>query len=108
MDIIESYKIQLQDKLHTEEILDLHQIASHSNSNIYLYRKHMIADAENLPKLLSFFLTTEADETFTLINDGEMDKKNQKNLINFLKQKPINILLKDNYDASKNESIVIV
>lgn len=108
MEKIESYKIKLQDKLHTKEILSLHQIASDSNSNIYLYRNQMIADAENLPKLLSFFLTTETDEPFTLINDGEMDDENQNNLTDFLKQKPVSVLLKDYYDATENEAIVIV
>ncbi|MFC4024273.1 hypothetical protein ACFOUV_10760 [Oceanobacillus longus] len=105
MDIIESYKIQLNDTLHMKEIMDLHQLASDCKANIYLYRKHMIADAENLPKLLSFFLTTKREETFTIINDR--DPEEQNNLTNFLQQKPVHVLLKVDYNTSQNESFVI-
>ncbi|WP_249869946.1 hypothetical protein [Oceanobacillus saliphilus] len=106
MGIIESYKVQLRDKLHMKDLLNLHQIASNSSSSIYLYRNHMIADAENLPKLLSFFLTIKNDEIFTLLNDVPPEE-NPAKIMDFLDHESLNVLLKVDYQASDNESIVI-
>ncbi|WP_067730096.1 hypothetical protein [Oceanobacillus damuensis] len=107
MDIIESYKVQLNSKLPMKDVLQLHQIASSSSSNIYLYRNHMIADAENLPKLLSFFLTTDNKETFTLIKDGITEESDSNTIKEFLENSSIKVNFKIEYETSDQESIVI-
>ncbi|WP_010649623.1 HPr family phosphocarrier protein [Oceanobacillus massiliensis] len=107
MDKIGSYKIKLNDNMHMKEVLKLHQIASNCSSNIYLYREQMIADTKNLPKLLSFFLTTSADQTFSMIIDGENAEKDHKEITSFLERDTINVLYEADYHINEDESIVI-
>ncbi|MFC4556921.1 HPr family phosphocarrier protein [Virgibacillus kekensis] len=67
---ISSYKIQLTQTLSTHDIVELHQFASLSDCTFYLYRENAIADAANLPKLLSFFFLTPETDQIVIIVDG--------------------------------------
>jgi hypothetical protein len=71
MEEISSYKIRLNRKLETEDIVNIHQLAQNSNFSIYVYRENSIADAENLPKLLSFFFFSSKNHSLVMIIDGQ-------------------------------------
>ncbi|MEC5425132.1 hypothetical protein QGM71_16725 [Virgibacillus sp. C22-A2] len=71
MEEISSYKIQLNEKLQTKDVIKIYNYASKSDYNIYLYRENVIADAENLPKLLSFFFVTPLNNSLVMIVDGK-------------------------------------
>lgn len=68
---ITSYQIDLLNELDTKDITDLYHYVSSSNYDVYLYQKGHIADAENFPKMISFFLLTKKQEPLVVIIDGE-------------------------------------
>lgn len=51
--------------------MKIHKLARFSDFTMYVYREHSIADAENLPKLLSFFLFASKNQSFVMIIDGQ-------------------------------------
>jgi|SRR5690625_3663322 hypothetical protein len=71
MEEISSYKIKLTRKLETEDIINIHDLALKSDFTIYVYRENTIADAANLPKLLSFFLFSSKNHSLIMIIDGQ-------------------------------------
>ena|SRR5690625_2609920 len=75
MEEISSYKIKLNRKLETGDLVKIHELALKSNFTIYVYRENSIADAENLPKLLSFFLFAAKNQSLVMIIDGQHAEK---------------------------------
>ncbi|WP_164217910.1 hypothetical protein [Virgibacillus sp. YIM 98842] len=75
MEEISSYKIKLNRKLETKDIIKIHELALKSNFSIYVYRESSIADAENLPKLLSFFFFASKNHSLVMIIDGQHAEK---------------------------------
>ncbi|GAB3793081.1 hypothetical protein [Virgibacillus kimchii] len=71
MQEISSYKIKLNRKLETEDVVKIHSLARKSDFTIYVYRENSIADANNLSKLLSFFLFAPKNHAFVMIIDGQ-------------------------------------
>lgn len=86
MDKLKYYKIKLNHDFHMKEILRLHQAALKCKSKIYLSQSDMIADAKDLPKLLSFFLASN-EETFTMINKGATAPEEQNLISNLVMNK---------------------
>lgn len=71
MEEITSYKIRLKRNLDTKDVVKIHELARNSNFTIYVYRENSIADAENLPKLLSFFFFSTKNHSIVMIIDGQ-------------------------------------
>lgn len=71
MSELSSYQIELNRPLKTNQIMELYKMMSNKEeSDLYLHQDHLIADAGHLPKLLSFFLFMDMDQSFVMIIDG--------------------------------------
>lgn len=75
---ISSYKIKLNGKLRTEDIMKIYQYSLKKDMNIYLYHKESMANARNLPNLLSFFFVCNHDEILLIIEGKEASKTYQQ------------------------------
>lgn len=82
---ITSYKIQLEQQLQTKDIMKIHQFSIQKDVNIYLYRKESMAEAKNLPKLLSFFFIGSHHEILLII-EGKNASQAYSQLTSILSQ----------------------
>ncbi|WP_181349031.1 hypothetical protein [Thalassobacillus sp. CUG 92003] len=71
MNQLASYHIHLNQSFTTNEVMSIHNMIQHFNIDMYLHQEDLIADAKNLPKLLSFFLYADVSKPLLLIMDGE-------------------------------------
>lgn len=71
MNELSSYQITLKRPLKTNQIMKLYKTIAKNRCDLYLHQSHLIADAGHLPKLLSFFLFMDLDNSFVMIIDGE-------------------------------------
>ncbi|MYL70725.1 hypothetical protein GLW00_07680 [Halobacillus litoralis] len=71
MSELSSYQITLNRPLKTNQIMKVYKTISKTGCDLYLHQNQLIADAGHLPKLLSFFLFMDKDESFVMIIDGE-------------------------------------
>ncbi|MCJ0931392.1 hypothetical protein [Virgibacillus halodenitrificans] len=106
MNEISSYQIYLNNKIPTKDIIRIHQLAVESSYNIYLYRDSAIADARNLPKLISFFFLSSKKKNIKLIIDGE-DAKNCYKEIKQILDNHIEAQLRAEHKVYNNQSIVV-
>lgn len=85
MEEISSYKIKLTKKLETEDIINIHELALKANFTIYVYREDTIADATNLPNLISFFTFSAKNRSLVMIIDGHSAEKGYHKVKSLLK-----------------------
>ncbi|MFC3039922.1 hypothetical protein ACFOGI_06620 [Virgibacillus xinjiangensis] len=104
---ISSYEIELDRNIGTQDIIALHHYCSKSHLNIYLYRDNLIADAGNLPKLLSFFYFNRKNQPFVMILDGENVKEGYREIHSLLKEKTIHEELRANHKMTGDKSVAI-
>ncbi|GEN52496.1 hypothetical protein [Halobacillus faecis] len=71
MNQLSSYQITLNRPLKTNQIMKVYKTISKNGCDLYLHQNQLIADAGHLPKLLSFFLFMNKEESFVMIIDGE-------------------------------------
>ncbi|AVQ98874.1 hypothetical protein ACTWPF_11810 [Oceanobacillus sp. M65] len=106
MSELSSYKIQLNQNIHTQDIVKIHHYAVKNDVNMYLYRDHLIADTKNLPKLLSFFLLCRKNQSLVLIIDGQ-DAKEVYYMISQLLNKSIKVELRKENIMEKDKTVLI-
>ncbi|WP_042223962.1 HPr family phosphocarrier protein [Oceanobacillus manasiensis] len=106
MSELSSYKIQLNQHIHTQDIVKINHYAVKNDVKMYLYRDHLIADAKKLPKILSFFLLCRKDQSLVLIIDGE-DAKEVYQTITQLLDKTINTEIRKENIMETDKSILI-
>ncbi|WP_404459094.1 hypothetical protein [Oceanobacillus kapialis] len=106
MSELSSYKIQLNQHVHTQDIVKIHQYAVKNDVNMYLYRDHLIADVKKLSKLLSFFLLCKKNQSLVLIIDGE-DAKEVYHTIRKLLRKTVKTELRKEHIIETEKSILI-
>ncbi|MFC2950283.1 hypothetical protein [Virgibacillus sediminis] len=104
---ISSYEIELDRNIGTQDIIALHQYSSKSNLNIYLYRDNMIADAKNLPNLLSFFYVNLKNQPFVMILDGENVEEGYRRIQSLLKEKTIHEEWRATHKLTGDKSVAI-
>lgn len=85
MQEIASYKIELNRQLKTKNLLEIHQFSILNDIKIYLYHEDAVADAHNLPELLSFFLINPHEEVL-LILEGPHAKQIYPQLLPLIQQ----------------------
>ncbi|PAV28799.1 hypothetical protein CIL05_14320 [Virgibacillus profundi] len=107
MEEISSYEIHLKEELQTKDVMEIHQFSLKGENNIYLYRENVIADARNLPKLLSFFFITPKSNSIVMIIDGVNTKESYEDIISILDDQAKNTVLRVNHQLQSNESIVV-
>jgi len=86
MQEIASYQIEINKALDTKELLNIYQLATQMETHIYLYNKQSMADAHNLPELLSFFFVNPHEEVLLII-EGNHAKQAYKQLLPLLTRK---------------------
>ncbi|GAB3068438.1 hypothetical protein [Virgibacillus ainsalahensis] len=103
---ISSYKIDLND-ITIEEIIALYQYTFKSNLNVYFYCENVIADAGNLPKLLSFFFITAKRNPIVMIIDGENVQEGYNNIASLLHNQAMHAELRVNHKVTSDKAITI-
>ena len=74
MQEIASHTIKIKRKLLTKDLLEIYKFAIHNDINIYLYHQNAMADARDLPKLLSFFMVDTHEEVLLIIEGSQAEK----------------------------------
>jgi len=86
MQEIASYQIEINTALETKDLLDIYQFATQKEIQIYLYHEQSMANAHNLPELLSFFFVNPHEEVLLII-EGNHAKQAYKQLLPLLTRK---------------------
>ncbi|WLV25615.1 hypothetical protein QR721_05250 [Aciduricibacillus chroicocephali] len=89
MQEIASHTIKIQKKLMTKDLLEIHTFAIHRDINIFLYHQEAMADARDLPKLLSFFMIDPHDEVLLIIEGNHAEQVYPKLIPLFSESKQI-------------------
>ncbi|KGX91680.1 hypothetical protein N781_03750 [Pontibacillus halophilus JSM 076056 = DSM 19796] len=71
---IHSYQIHLSNSITLEHIIQIHQDVAEHASDVYLYQGDQIADAKQLPNLLSFFMVKEAGDLLLIIDGVDVEE----------------------------------
>ena len=108
MNELTSYKIHLNQQLTTNEILNIHHYVANNECDVYLHQNHLIADAGNVTKLLSFFLLADTQSPIKMIIDGECVDHHYDQLSVLWEQRIEKCDLQTKYDHSITNNISIV
>jgi len=105
---ISSYYIHLKEqRLSMEEIMNIYRFVNRSTYDVYLYQDDLIADACNLPKLLSFFLYYRKNERILMIIDGENVEYAYQKIMKYC-EKPIDECYVRNTHVAKEDVAIQV
>lgn len=102
-----SYQLDLSKNLSSKEITSLYEFVSTNKCDLYLYQKGHIADAQNFPKLISFFLLSSIKEPLVVIIDGEKPEEIFQRITNLLNQHVKRSIIRKRHQTTENNSIVI-
>lgn len=102
-----SYQVQFKQRIDMEEVMNIYHFIVDSSYDLYLYQDHLIADASNLPKLLSFFFYYDTDRPFVMILDGK-DVTYAYNKIMSICEEPIeNCVVRRFHEANRDQAILV-
>lgn len=105
---LSSYKLQLgQEHLSMEEVMNIYRFVSQSTYDVYLYQDDLIADASNLPKLLSFFLYFRKEESILMIIDGENVEYAYQKIMKICEEPIEECLIRNSHKAEEDMAILV-
>lgn len=105
---IASYQIQLgKQHITMEEMMNIYRFVSQSSYDVYLYQNDLIADASNLPKLLSFFMYSDKESSILMIIDGENVEYAYQKILKICEEPIEECLMRNTHITDENAAIQV-